>query len=86
MISRYDIRFTDDRLTNQLSIIINDKLRVYKTLRGVMNYHNSIMAHTCNRHIDTLYTFLKAVEYDKIPLAIETWYTTLLPLILEEEQ
>lgn len=86
MISRYDIRFTDDKLTNQLSIIINDKLREYPTLRGVMNYQNSIMASICNKHIDTLYALLKNTEYDKIPLAIETWYTTLLPLVLEEAQ
>ena len=86
MISRYDIRFNDDKLTNQLSIIINDKLREYPTLRGVMNYHNSIMAYTCNKYIDTLYALLKAVEYDRVPSAIETWYTTLLPLVLEEAQ
>lgn len=85
MISRYDIRFKDDTLTNQLSVVINDKLRVYPTLRGVMNYKNSIMALTCNRYIDTLYALLQNnTEYDKIPSAIETWYTTLLPLVLEE--
>ena len=86
MISRYDIRFRDDKLTNQLSIVINDKLRIHPTLRGVMNYHNSIMAYTCNKYINTLYMLLKNTEYDKIPLAIETWYTTLLPLALEEAQ
>jgi hypothetical protein len=86
MISRYDIRFRDDKLTNQLSIVINDKLRIHPTLRGVMNYQNSIMALTCNKYINTLYALLKNTEYDKIPLAIETWYTTLLPLVLEEAQ
>ena len=50
------------------------------------DYQNSIMASICNKHIDTLYALLKNTEYDKIPLAIETWYTTLLPLVLEEAQ
>ena len=86
MISRYDIRFRDDKLTNQLSIVINDKLRIHPTLRGVMNYHNGIMAYTCNKYINTLYALVKAVEYDRVPSAIETWYTTLLPSILEEAQ
>lgn len=86
MISRYYIRFQDDKVTNQMSIIINDKLRLLKTLKGVMNYHNSIQADMCNKYIDSLYATLKPLDPDVLPQAIEHWYVNILPVIIDADE
>ncbi len=86
MISRYHIRFKDDVTTNQLYIVISDKLRILETLRGVMNYHNGIKADVCNKYIDSLYATLKPLNPDLLPQAIECWYTEILPIIIKEDE
>ena len=85
MISRYDIRFIDNIETNEIRVYINDKLREFDSMYGIIKCENNIKSDYCNTYIDSLQVEVrKYTDIMEVVKAIEYWYHDLLPKWIEE--
>jgi hypothetical protein len=77
MTCRYHINFTQQG--NEITVYINDKLREYKSMKGVFSQKGNVTAEVCMNNITELQQEVKYYDdIENVAKAITYWYNTIL--------
>lgn len=84
MTCRYHINFIQK--DNEIIVYINDKLREYPSMKGVLTLQENITADLCMQHINPLLKEVKKYDnIEKVAAVTDYWYHNILPEVLKNE-